>query len=92
MVPPILIVYVVMVRLYVLRTMLPPTRALSGGTLPRQSVGKGCQKSIRPWVLLLSKAITAFQGGFGRDLPSQLLWRGATPPHALYQVEFGSGN
>ena len=36
---------------------------------PRQSVRKGCQKSIFPWALWLSKVITAFKGGFEAIYP-----------------------
>ena len=37
--------------------------------LPRQSVGKGCQRSIRQWALWLSRAITTFKGGFEATHP-----------------------
>ena len=37
--------------------------------LPCQRVGKGCQKSICPWALWLSKVITALQRGFEAIYP-----------------------
>ena len=39
--------------------------------LPRQSVGKGCQKSICPWALWLSKVDTVFKHGFEAIYPLQ---------------------
>ena len=44
-------------------------RARAPTPLPRQSVGKGCHKSICPWALWLSKVVTAFKGGFEAIYP-----------------------
>ena len=44
--------------------------------VPRQSVGKGCQKSICPWALWLSEVICVCNDAFEAIYPPPSLWRG----------------